>query len=57
MKKRISIVLTTIAIIFGVFIYYGSLTKANNETDSIIIIDKDGEVVEPLSGDNDNRGH
>lgn len=57
MKKRISIVLTTIAIIFGVFIYYGSLTKANNETDSTIIIDKDGEVVEPLSGDNDNRGH
>lgn len=58
MKKRISIVLTTIAIItFGVFIYYGSLTKANNETDSIIIIDKDGEVVEPLSGDNDNMGH
>ena len=57
MKKRISIVLTTVAIItFGVFTYYGSLTKANNETDSIII-DKDGAVVEPLSGNNDNMGH
>ena len=57
MKKRISIVLTTIAIItFGVFTYYESLTEANKETDSIVI-DKDGEVVEPLSGNNDNMGH
>ncbi|WP_413367281.1 hypothetical protein [Lysinibacillus sp. 3P01SB] len=57
MKKRISIGLTTIAIItFGVFIYYGSLTEANKETDSIVT-DKDGEVVEPLSGNNDNLGH
>ena len=57
MKKRISIVLTTIAIItFGVFTYYGSLTEANKETDSIVI-DKDGEVVEPLSGNNGNMGH
>lgn len=57
LKKRISIVLTMIAIItFGVFIYYGSLTEANKETDSIVI-DKDGEVVEPLSGNNDNIGH
>ena len=57
MKKRISIVLTMIAIItFGVFIYYASLTEANKETDSIVI-DQDGEVVEPLSGNNDNIGH
>lgn len=57
MKKRICIGLTTIAIItFGVFTYYGSLTEANKETDSIVI-DKDGEVVEPLSGNIDNRGH
>ena len=57
MKKRISIVLTTIAIItFGFFTYYGSLTEANKETDSIVI-DKDGEVVELLSGNNDNMGH
>ena len=57
MKKRISIVLTMIAIItFGVFTYYGSLTEANKETDSIVI-DKDGGVVEPLSGNNDNMGH
>lgn len=57
MKKRISIGLTTIAIItFGVFIYYGSLTEGNKGTDSIVT-DKDGEVVEPLSGNNDNLGH
>ncbi|MBO1910370.1 hypothetical protein J4G37_36995 [Microvirga sp. 3-52] len=54
MKKRISIVLATIAIsTFGVFTYYASVTEANKETDSIVI-DKDGEVVEPLSG---NMGH
>ncbi|MGN7117173.1 hypothetical protein [Lysinibacillus odysseyi] len=57
MKKRISIGLTTIAIItFGVFVYYGSLTEANKETDSIVT-DKDGEIVEPLRGNNDNLGH
>lgn len=57
MKKRISIVLTMIAIAtFGVFIYYGSLTEANKETDSIVI-NKDGEIIEPLSGNNDNIGH
>lgn len=57
MKKRISIGLTTIAIItFGVFIYYGSLTEGNKGTDSIVT-DKDGEVVEPISGNNDNLGH
>lgn len=57
MKKRISIGLTAIAIItFGFFTYYGSLTEANKETDSIVI-DKDGKVVEPLSGNNDNIGH
>lgn len=57
MKKRISIVLTTITIIaFGVFAYYTSSTETNKETDSIVI-DKDGEVVEPLSGNNDDMGH
>ena len=57
MKKGNSIVLTTVAIIaFGVFTYYGSLTVDNKETDSIVI-DKHGEVVEPLSGNNDNMGH
>lgn len=57
MKKRISMVLTAIALItFGVFTYYGSLTEAKKETDSIVT-DKDGEVVEPLSGNNDNIGH
>ena len=34
MKKRISIVLTTVAIItFGVFTYYGSLKEDNKEKD------------------------
>lgn len=57
MKKRISIVLTTMAIItFGVFIYYTSSTEANKESDSIVI-DKNGEVVEPLKEDNGNLGH
>ena len=57
MKKRISVVLTMIAIItFGVFTYYGSLAEANKESDSIVT-DKDGEVVEPLSSNNDNMGH
>ena len=57
MKKRISIGLTTIALItFGVCTYYGSLSEANKETDSIVT-DKDGEVVEPLSRNNDNIGH
>lgn len=57
MKKIISIGLTTIAIItFGIFTYYGSLTEANKEMESMIM-DKDGEIVEPLSGSNDNMGH
>jgi len=57
MKKRISIVLTTVAIItFGVFIYYTSSTESNKERDSIVI-DKNGEVVEPLNEDNGNLGH
>jgi len=57
MKKRISIVLTTMAIItFGILTYYMSSTEANKESDSIII-DKNGEVVEPLNEDNGNMGH
>lgn len=57
MKKRISIVLTTIAIvIFSVFTYYSSSTEANKKTETIVT-DKDGEVVEPISGDKDNIGH
>ena len=57
MKKRISIVLTTMAIItFGVFTYYTSSTGANKESDSIVV-DKNGEVVEPLNEDNGNLGH
>ncbi len=57
MKKRISIVLATIAIsTFGVFTYNASVTEANKETESIVI-DKNGEVVELLSGNNDNMGH
>lgn len=57
MKKRISIVLITMAIItFGVLTYYTSSTEANRESDSIIT-DKNGEVVEPLNEDNGNLGH
>lgn len=57
MKKRSTIVLITVTIItFGVFTYYASSTEANKESDSIII-DKNGELVEPLNGDTDNLGH
>lgn len=57
MRKKVTVVLTTIAIItFGFFIYYVSSTEANKESDSIVI-DKDGEVVEPLNEDNGNLGH
>ncbi len=57
MKKRISIIFTAIAvIILGGFTYYGSLTETNQETDSIVT-DKDGEIVEPLSGNKDSIGH
>ena len=57
MKKRIVITLTTIAIItFGIFMYAGYLTDANKETDSMMI-NKDGEVIEPLSDVNDEMGH
>jgi len=57
MKKRISIVLTTMGIItFCVLTYYTSSTEANKESDSIVT-DKNGEVVEPLNEDNGNLGH
>lgn len=57
MKKKISIVLTTIAIvIFGVFTYYSSSTEADKKTETIVT-DKDGKEVEPINGDRDNIGH
>lgn len=57
MKKRIAITLTTIAIItFGIFMYAGYLTDANKQTDSMMI-NKNGEVIEPLSDANDEMGH
>ena len=57
MKKRIAIILTTIAIItFGIFMYAGYLTEANKQTDSMMI-NKNGEVIEPLSDANDEMGH
>lgn len=54
MKKRISIVL--VAIIIGSFALIFNSEKPVNKTDSIIT-DKNGQVIEPISGDNDNIGH
>ncbi|MGN5455176.1 MAG: hypothetical protein ACI4XN_04255 [Candidatus Kurthia intestinigallinarum] len=57
MKKKIAILLTTVAIIvLGGFIYYSFLNEDNQDNDSIMI-NKDGEVVDPLSEDSDNMGH
>lgn len=57
MKKKIAILLTTVAIIvLGGFIYYSFLNEDNKDNDSIMI-NKDGEVVDPLSDDSDNIGH
>lgn len=57
MRKRISIVLITIAIIiFAAFSYYTISQESYKKTDSIMT-DKNGKVVEPISGDNDNIGH
>lgn len=58
MKRRSTIVLITIAIIvFGVFTYYSSSpTDADKRTNSIVI-DKNGEVIEPLNEEIDNLGH
>lgn len=56
MKKRITIILTMLAImILGGFTYYGSSTKTNKETESIVI-DTDRKVVELLSSNN-TMGH
>ena len=57
MKKKIAILLTMVAIIIlGGFIYYGFLNEDNQHNDSIMI-NKDGEVVDPISEDSDNIGH
>ncbi|WP_284140079.1 MULTISPECIES: hypothetical protein [unclassified Virgibacillus] len=57
MKKRTFIVLTTtVIIVLTGFISYSFLADTNKKTESIVI-DKDGEVVEPLSDDSDNIGH
>lgn len=57
MKKRISIMVIMIAImVLAGFTYYGSMEKTHWETNSIII-DKDGEVVEPSNTNNDHMGH
>lgn len=54
MKKRISIVL--VAIIIGSFALLFNFEKSIKKTDSIIT-DKNGQVIELISGDNDNIGH
>lgn len=56
MRKKVSIGLIMIAIIIGAFVYYPFSKEPIKETDTIIT-DKNGEVVEPINGDNDNLGH
>ncbi|MEN1968560.1 hypothetical protein WMZ97_10860 [Lentibacillus sp. N15] len=56
MRKRISIGLIMIAIIIGAFVYYSISKEPINKTDTIIT-DKNGKVVKPISGNNDNIGH
>lgn len=54
MKKVISIVLVTIIIVS--FAYY-SFSKESIEKTESVITDKNGIVIESISGDNDNVGH
>lgn len=54
MKKRVFIMLIMIASIIGAFAYHSNSKEPIQKT---IVIDKNGKVVEPLSGDNDNLGH
>ncbi|WP_185763897.1 hypothetical protein [Niallia circulans] len=54
MKKIISIVLAAIIIVsFG---YYSTVKEPNEKKESVIT-DKNGEIIEPISGDSDNIGH
>jgi len=55
MGKKVTIGLVIIALI-GAFVYFLILKEPNSETDTIIT-DKNGKVVEPIDGDNDNIGH
>ncbi|WP_440896183.1 hypothetical protein ACS127_16905 [Amphibacillus sp. Q70] len=54
MKKRISIMLIILVIIIGTFVYFSVLKEPAQKT---IVFDKNGEEIEPLSGDSDNLGH
>lgn len=56
MRKKVSIGLIMIAIIIGAFVYYPISKEPVKETDTIIT-DKNGKVVEPINGDNNNIGH
>jgi hypothetical protein len=56
LRKKVSIGLIMIAIIIGAFVYYLISKEPIKETDTIVI-DKNGKVVEPINGDNDNLGH
>ncbi|WP_339217056.1 hypothetical protein [Ornithinibacillus sp. FSL M8-0202] len=56
MRKKVTIGLIMITIIIGAITYYPTLKEPIKETDTIIT-DKNGKVVEPINGDNDNIGH
>lgn len=55
-EKKVTIGLIMITIIIGAITYYPTLKEPIKETDTIIT-DKNGKVVEPINGDNDNIGH
>jgi hypothetical protein len=60
MKRKFSIGLIMVSIVIGVSAYsistYSISKEPAKKTDTIIT-DKNGKVVEPISGDNDNIGH
>lgn len=45
-----------IAIMIGFFVLLFNLEKPTKKMDSVIT-DKNGQVIEPISGDNENIGH
>ncbi|MCM3030856.1 MULTISPECIES: hypothetical protein [unclassified Niallia] len=54
MKKIISIVLVAIIV---VSISYYSFSKESNDKTESVITDKNGNLIEPISSDNNNIGH
>lgn len=54
MRKRIAIMLIMLVIVIGTYAYFSDWKEPTQKT---IITNNNGEVIEPLSGENDNLGH